>query len=107
MNEFVRILFAQPIPRKIQDWLKDREYTDWVNEGIMGENFSVIDLLFEHQEDAVQFKLTFPGIVMTPEEVKICDAKQHWPVDLSATKAALYDRKWELYVEMYAEEPDE
>jgi hypothetical protein len=107
MDEFVRILFAQPVPRKIEDWLKTREHTDWVSNGIMDENFKIIDLLFEHPEDAVQFKLTFPDVVMTREEVKICDAKQTWPVDLSAVKARLYDTKWAIYEKMYAEEPDE
>lgn len=107
MNEFVRILFAQPVPKVIQDWLSTREYTDWVGEGIMGENFKIIDLLFEYPEDAVQFKLTFPDVVMTHEEAKICDAKQAWPVDLGAAKARLYDTKWAIYEKMYAEEPDE
>lgn len=107
MNEFVRILFAQPVPRKIEDWLKSRQYTDWVSNGIMGENFQIIDLLFEHPEDAVQFKLTFPDVVMSREEVKICDAKQTWPVDLSAAKSHLYEKYANVYEQMWEKEIDE
>lgn len=100
MNDFVRILFAE-LPKTIEKWLSHREHTDWVSNGIMGENFKVLDLLFEHPEDAVQFKLTFPDIVMTHEEVKICDAKQTWPVNLSAAKAHLYEKYAQEYEKMW------
>ena len=100
MNEFVRILFAE-LPKTIEEWLSRREYTDWVSNGIMGENFKIIDLLFEYPEDAVQFKLTFPDIVMTPDEVKICDAKQSWPVELGAVKSHLYEKYAREYEKMW------
>lgn len=102
MNEFVRILFELAIPQVIEDWLRDREYTAWESRGIMDENFKVADLLFEHEEDAVAFKLTFPEVVMTREEVKITDAKQNWPVDVGAAKSRIYDRLAEVYTKMYS-----
>lgn len=107
MKEFVRILFFQPVPKLICEWLANRDYDDWVSTGTSGENFQVIDLLFEHEEDAVQFKLTFPDVVMTAEEVKLTNAKVNWPEAVGSKKAALHDRLLNVYQAMHDEEPDE
>jgi beta-glucosidase/6-phospho-beta-glucosidase/beta-galactosidase len=97
----IRILFELTIPQVIEDWLRDRDYTAWEGRRIMDENFKVADLVFEREEDAVQFKLTFPEVAMSKEEIKITDAKQDWPIDVGAAKARIYDRLADIYSRMY------
>lgn len=98
----IRILFDLAIPQVIEDWLRDREYMAWESRGIMDENFKVADLVFEHDEDAIAFKLTFPDVVMSNDEIKITDAKQSWPDELGAAKSRIYDRLAEVYTKMYS-----
>lgn len=97
----VRILFFQPVPSVITNWLKGRFNTNTVSRGLSNENFMIVDL---HMDDdqAVLFRLMFPKVVFTQQELELSDAPM---TDVNrAAKSSLFDAKLDEYMALYTDE---
>lgn len=100
----IRILFAQPVPSVITDWLKGRVLADKVWRGTHGANFQVLDLVLS-EADGVLFRLMFPLVIFNKDEVKLTN--EDTTEDNKATKSRLYDTKFDEYMKLYTEEEKE
>lgn len=87
----IRVKACNELPVDIAKWLVGRSHTQQAHNGSGDECFDVVDVTFYIDIDGMTFKLMFPDVAFTSEEIKISDFELYY--DDHDGNAEWYEKK--------------